>query len=286
MELSLFLQGIVNGVMLGVFYALIALGLSLIFGIMGIINFSHGQMYMLGGFAVYYLFSQLHLNYFAALILTMVLVGFIGAVFERIIFRPLGKEELNAFIASLGLAWILEMLAAIIFGPLDKNVPNPFKGVIHVIGVVFTIQRLLTVLIGVGLVVSLYLFLMKSKTGKAIRAVAQNREVATLQGIDAGRVSTLSFAIGCALAGAAGVLMTPAFVINPFIGSEIILKCFVVIILGGMGSIMCALAGLLILGFIEGFGCLLFTIPVVTLITFIFIILILLFRPQGLLGHG
>lgn len=286
MELSLFLQGIVNGVMLGVFYALIALGLSLIFGIMGIINFSHGQMYMIGGFAAYYIFSQLHINYFATLIIAMILVGLLGGVIERIIFRRLEGEELNAFIASLGLAWVLEMLAAIISGPLDKSVVSPFSGVVKVIGVVFTTQRLLTVLVGVGLVVGLYLFLTKTRTGKAIRAVAQNREAATLQGINAERIGTLSFAIGCALAGAAGVLMTPAFVINPFIGSEIILKCFVVIILGGMGSIMGALAGGLILGFVESFGCLFLTVPSVTLITFVIVILILLLRPQGLLGHG
>jgi len=280
------MQGITNGIMLGIFYALIALGLSLIFGIMGIINFSHGQMYMLGGFVAYYFFSQLHLNYFVTIITAMIMVGLLGGVFERIIFRPLIDQELNAFIASLGMAWVLEMLAAIFFGPLDKNVTPPFKGVVHVIGVVFTTQRLLTVLIGLVLVMGLYLFLMQTKTGKAIRAVAQNKEAATLQGINADRISTLSFAIGCALAGAAGVLMTPTFVINPFIGSEIILKCFVVIILGGMGSIIGPLVGGLFLGFVESFGCLFVTVPSVTLITFVIIILILLLRPQGLLGHG
>lgn len=285
MDMSLFLQAVVNGVLLGVFYALIALGFSLIFGVMRVINFAHGQMYVIGAFIAYYFIARFHLNYFLVLFLAVCVTGVFGAVFERLIFRPLQGRELPAFIASLGLAWVLEMSTAIAFGPLDKSLPSYFDGIISVFGATFTTQRLMTVVIGVALVVALYLFLSLSRTGKAIRAVAQDREGATLQGIKADRMVTITFAIGCALAGASGVLMTPSFTVNPFVGSEIMVKTFTVIILGGVGSIPGALVGGLVLGFFESFACLVFRVCTVNVLSFAFIIFILLMRPQGLLGR-
>lgn len=288
MEITLLLQGGLNGVMLGLNYGLIALGLSLIFGIMGIVNFAHGEMYMLGGYVAYYLVGRFRFNFFMTMVAGVVLVGLLGALIEKTLFRPLTtrpREALTSLIAAVGLAWVLQMLAVICFGELDRNVPSSFKGIIHMGGVVITKERLAAIVIALVLVSVLTLFLMKTRIGMAIRAVAQDKEAAALQGIQVSRISSLSFGIGCALAGAAGVLMAPIFCVSPFLGGEVILKAFLVVILGGMGSIPGAMLGGLVLGFIESFGSLFFTVPIVNAITFVLIIMILIVRPQGLLGH-
>jgi len=288
MEWSLLAQGALNGIMLGLNYALIALGLTMIFGIMGIVNFAHGEMYLLGGYVAYYLFGQFGLNFFATLAAAAVIVGVLGVLLETFIFRPLTfrpKIELTSLIAAVGLAWVFQMLAVIAFGELDKKVPSAFKGIINMGGVVITFERLAAILIGISMVVILNLFLLRTKTGRAIRAVAQDKAAAALQGVDVSRISALSFGIGCGLASAAGALVAPIFVVNPSLGSEVILKAFLVVILGGMGSVPGAMLGGLVLGFIESFGCLFFTVPTVMVLTFILIILILIVRPEGLLGH-
>jgi branched-chain amino acid transport system permease protein len=288
MEITLLLQGGLNGVMLGLNYGLIALGLSLIFGIMGIVNFAHGEMYMLGGYVAYYLVGRFRFNFLTTMIAGVVIVGLLGALIEKTLFRPLTtrpKEALTSLIAAVGLAWVLQMLAVICFGELDRNVPSAFKGIIHMGGVVITKERLAAIIIALVLVSVLTLFLMKTRIGMAIRAVAQDKEAAALQGIQVSRITSLSFGIGCALAGAAGVLMAPIFCVSPFLGGEVILKAFLVVILGGMGSIPGAMLGGLVLGFIESFGSLFFTVPTVNAITFVLIIIILIVRPQGLLGH-
>jgi branched-chain amino acid transport system permease protein len=288
MEWYLLAQGGLNGIMLGLNYALIALGLTLIFGIMGIVNFSHGEMYMLGGYVAYYLFGQFGLNFFATLVAAVVIVGFLGALLEKFIFRPLTTRpriELTSLIAAVGLAWVFQMLAVIAFGELDRKVPSAFKGIINMGGVVITNERLAAILIGVLMIVILNLFLLRTKTGRAIRAVAQDKQAAALQGVGVTRISALAFGIGCGLAAASGALVAPIFVINPSLGSEVILKAFLVVILGGMGSIPGAMLGGLVLGFIESYGCLFFSVPTVMVVTFILIIVILIVRPQGLMGH-
>jgi branched-chain amino acid transport system permease protein len=288
MELTLYAQGALNGIMLGLNYGLVALGLSLIFGIMRIVNFAHGEMFMLGGYLTYYLFGIFGINYFATLVLATLLIGLLGVLLEKIIFRPLTNRPemaLTSLIAAVGLAWVFQMLAVICFGELDKDIPTAFRGIYRFGGVVITAERLAAIVIGITLVVVLSLFLKKTKLGKAIRAVAEDRDAAALQGIPVTRLSALSFGIGSGLAAAAGAIITPIFIINPSIGSEVILKAFLVVILGGMGSIPGAMLGGLILGFIESYGCLFFPVPTVSVITFVLIILILIVRPQGLLGH-
>lgn len=289
MEISLLLQGIVNGVMLGLFYALIAVGLSLIFGILGVVNFAHGEMYMFGGFIAYFFLGKFGVNFVVTILASMFIVGLIGVALEKVIFRPLTARpqmELTSLIAAVGLAWIFQMLAVIIFGELDKHVPSSFKGIINLWGAIFTLERLSVIIIGFIVILMLNLFLLRSKIGKAIRAVAQNKEGAALQGIKVNLITALAFGIGCGLAGVAGVLMAPIFGINPFVGNEVILKAFLVVILGGMGSIPGALMGGLVLGFIESFGYLFFQVHTVSVISFVIILFILIFRPQGILGRA
>jgi branched-chain amino acid transport system permease protein len=288
MQLTLLFQGCLNAIMLGLNYALIALGLSLIFGIMGIVNFAHGEMYMMGGFVAYYFFGKFGLNYLATILLAVLIVAIVGIALEKFIFRPLTtrpKEALTTLIAGVGLAWVFEMLAVIFFGDLDRTVPSAFKGIIRMGGVVITKERLATIIIAICLVILVNVFLVRTKIGQAIRAVAQDKEAAALQGVHVTRITMLTFGIGCGLAAGAGALVAPIFVINPFLGDEVILKAFLVVILGGMGSIPGAMLGGLILGFIESFGSLFFSVPTVSVLTFILIIVILTARPQGLLGH-
>ncbi len=288
MDGTLLVQGALNGIMLGLSYALVALGLSLIFGIMRIVNFAHGEMFMLGGYATYYLFGVFGINFFATLVIAVLIIGFLGVLLEKFIFRPLTSRPevaLTSMIVAVGLAWVFQMLAVICFGELDKDIPTAFKGIIRIGGVVITWERFAAIVIGIGLVVLLNLFLLKTKFGKAIRAVAENKEAAALQGIPVNRITALSFGIGCGLAAAAGVIITPIFIVNPTIGGDVILKAFLVVILGGMGSIPGAMLGGLILGFIESYGGLFFSVPVMSVITFVVIIMILIVKPQGLLGR-
>jgi branched-chain amino acid transport system permease protein len=286
MDPVLLIQALVNGVMLGMVYILVALGLTLVFSIMEVINFAHGEFYMLGGFAVYYLLAQLGANYFLALAAAILLVGALGWVVEKIVFRPFRKDLLGAFIVSLGLLWVLQSGALLAFGSLEKSVPSPFRGVLRVLGVHFSLERLVVTLIGIVLVAGLYLFIRFSRDGRAMRAVAQDEDAAALQGINVDRISSLAFALGAALAATAGVLIAPLFFVSPFMGGLPIVKAFVIIILGGMGSIPGALLGGLILGVAEGVGSIFLSSPAVNLLGFLLVILILLVRPQGLLGHA
>jgi branched-chain amino acid transport system permease protein len=288
MDATLLAQGALNGIMLGISYALVALGLSLIFGIMRIVNFAHGEMFMLGGYITYYLFGVYGVNYFATLVIAVLIIGLLGMILEKAIFRPLTNRPeaaLTSLIAAVGLAWVFQMLAMIFFGEQDKDIPTVFKGIIRFGGMMITWERFAAILIGIGLVLLLNLFLLKTKFGKAIRAVAEDKEAAALQGIQVARISSLSFGIGTGLAAAAGAIIAPIFIVSPSMGGEVILKAFLVVILGGMGSIPGAMLGGLVLGFLESYGGLFFSVPVMSVMTFTLIILILIVRPQGLLGR-
>lgn len=286
MEPQLLIQALVNGIMLGMVYVLVALGLTLVFSIMEVINFAHGEFYMLGGFAAYYLFAELGLNYLVTIAAAVVLVGGLGWVIEKTIFRPFRKDLLGAFIVSLGLVEVLQSVAMLAFGSLEKSVPSPFRGVFRVFGVYLSLERLIVTVAAIVMVAALYLFIQVSKEGRAMRAVAQDSDAAALQGINVSRISSLAFAIGAALAGTAGVLMAPIFFVSPFIGGLPIVKAFIIIILGGMGSIPGALLGGLILGVAEGVGSIFLSIPSVNLLGFLIVMVVLLVRPRGLLGHA
>ncbi len=286
MEPQLLIQALVNGVMLGLVYLLVALGLTLVFSIMEVINFAHGEFYMLGGFTAFYLFAQLGLNYFLTLVAAIGLVGSLGWVVEKLIFRPFRRDLLAAFIVSLGLVWVLQSGAMLAFGSLEKTVPSPFRGVLKVLGIYFSLERLVVTVTAIALVTALSLFIQFSKEGQAMRAVAQDSDAAALQGINVDRISSLAFALGAALAATAGVLIAPIFFVSPFIGGLPIVKAFIIIILGGMGSVAGALLGGLILGLAEGVGSIFLSIPAVNLLGFVIVMVVLLLRPQGLLGHA
>ena len=284
MPIELLIQALLNGFGLAVVYILVALGLTLIFSILEVINFAHGEFYMLGGFAAYYLSAVGGLNYVATLVLAMLLVGLAGVVAERLVFRHLRGKTLNAFIVSLGLLWVLQATAQLSFGVLDKSVPSAVSGIVRLGGVIVSRERMFVILIAVALIVGLYLFLKFTRTGQAMRAVAQDAEAAALQGVNIELTSALGFGIGCALAGAAGALLAPIFAVSPTMGALPVVKAFIIIIVGGMGSLPGAVLGGLLLGAVEGVGTLFMSSAAVNILGFLMVIAILLLRPRGLLG--
>lgn len=283
---ELLLQSTVLGLSMGAIYILMALGLTLMFGMMHIINFAHGAIYMLGAFAIYYLFAQSGIPYIVAFVLTLLLLGGFGLIVERLIYRTLGGEIEPTLVALLALTTLLESSGYLAFGVLDKDVPTVFPGVIHATGITLSVERVAIIPIVAVMVVALHIFMQRTKTGQAMRAIEQDREAAALQGVNVNRINALAFGIGFALAAAAGALMAPVFAVSPSMGELPLLKAFIIIILGGLGSIPGAILGGVILGLIDGVLATAFGFEVAFLLSFVLIIVILLVKPQGLLGHA
>jgi branched-chain amino acid transport system permease protein len=283
-SIDLLVQALLNGFGLAMVYVLVALGLTLIFSILEIINFAHGEFYMLGGYVTYYAYALFGLNYFATLGLAIVTVGLAGVVAERLIFHDLRGKALNAFIVSLGLLWVMQAGAQLSFGVLDKPVPSAFSGIVRVLGLIISVERLVVTLCAVVLIVGLYLFLRLSRPGRAMRAVAQDADAAALQGVNIEAISALGFGVGCALAGGAGGLLAPVFAVSPAMGALPVVKAFIIIIVGGMGSLPGAVLGGLLLGGVEGLGSLFMGSAAVNILGFLMVIVVLLVRPRGLVG--
>src|SRR6266478_3862845 len=278
---DLLIQSTIIGLSIGSIYILMALGLTLMFGMMHIINFAHGAIYMLGAFAVYYIFSQWGAPYFAAFLL-----GTFGYLVERSIYRPIKGGIEPTLVALLALTTFLQAAGYPVFGQLDKHVPPVFQGTRNVLGVMISVERLMIIPMAGALVVGLYLFINKTKMGAAMRAIEQDKEAAALQGVNVHVVNGLAFAIGFALAAASGALMAPIFKLDPMMGEQPLLKAFIIIILGGLGSIPGAILGGLMLGLIDSIVATALGAEPAFLLSFVFIILLLLFKPTGLFGYA
>jgi branched-chain amino acid transport system permease protein len=278
-------QIITNAIMLGLIYSLIALGITLIFGIMKTINFAHGQLYMLGGYATFYLSVRYHVNYYLVLPISMALLFLLGAILEKTLFRHLRGQGLPSLLLSLGIAMGLEAAALLLFGPLNKGIPPPIRQIISIGGVRFSGMRVFAILVSAFLFIALSYFVTRVKIGQAMRALAQDPEAASLQGIDVNRMSWMGFAIGSSLAGAAGGLLVPIFYLQPAIGTPMLIKCFLVMVIGGLGSIPGCLVGAMILGFTESMGTFFFPGNIAPIFAFTVVIIFLLFKPQGIMGR-
>lgn len=279
------MQSVVNGLMAGCIYILVALGLTLVLSIMGIAQLAHGEIYMLGGYGVYFFCVVFGLHFFLALVISTLLVGGLGIPIERIFFRSFRYGEFwPPVIMATGLMILLQSTAAITFGSTTKVVSTPFSGMITIGGVSISYERLMIIIISIIFVAGLFLLLHKTKIGRAMRAVSQEVHLAALQGISADHVSSIAMFLGCALAAVAGGLMGAVFSLSPFMGSYALVKALAVIILGGMGSIIGAVVGGLIIGLIDGIVPCILSVHLASMIGFVIIILILLFRPQGIMG--
>jgi branched-chain amino acid transport system permease protein len=285
MTFALFVQSAVIGLSVGSIYILMALGLTLMFGMMHIINFAHGAVYMLGAFVIYYFFAQWGTPYFFAFLLAMVLLGIFGFSVERYIYRTVKGGIEPTLVALLALTTFLQAAGYPVFGPLDKDVPSVFTGTHNILGVLVSVARLLLIPAAAVLVLALYLFINKTKVGGAMRAIEQDKEAAALQGVNVHFVNALAFAVGFALAAASGALMAPIFKLDPMMGEQPLLKAFIIIILGGLGSIPGAILGGLMLGFVDSIVATALGVEPAFLLSFVFIILLLLFKPNGLFGY-
>jgi branched-chain amino acid transport system permease protein len=285
MSTAALLQSILNGLALSGIYILVALGLALVLSIMGIVQVSHGEIYMIGAYIVFYIVAILGGNFFLALILSTLLVGFLGIILERLCFRPFRGQPDRAFTISIALILILQNVVLSLAGGNPRAYSSPFTGVLNIFSVAISWKRLMIVLVGLVLLVVLFLFIRITKTGQAMLAISQEREGAALQGMNIDRISAVAMFLGCGLAAIAGALIGALFSITPTMGSFALMKGIAVIILGGLGSISGAAVGGLILGLIDGIVPALTTSHIAGLIGFGAIILILLFRPQGIMGH-
>ncbi len=279
-------QQAVNGLVMGGVYALMALGLTLIFGILDQVNFAHGELYMIGAYATFYFSDFLGGSYFFALIFAMVAVAFLGIFYEWLLFRPLrGMGHLPAIISSLGASIFLWNLGLQIFGSTPQQMRTGLSEItLSFGGISLTVQRLLVLCVALALIFLLYLMIMKTRMGKAMRATAQDPEVAALLGIDINRIAEMTFIIGGALAGAAGALIGPIFLIYPAMGLMACLKAFVVVILGGLGNVVGAVAAGFALGVIESLGAGFISSAYKDFFAFLVLILVLWARPEGILG--
>jgi branched-chain amino acid transport system permease protein len=283
----LFFQQLVNGIMLGAAYSLVALGLTLIYGILHIPNFAHGHKYMWAAFTSLFLVVNFHTNYWVSLLIAMVVLGLVGAGVERLVYRPLRNvPHINSFIAAIGLLLALESLSLIFWGADFRRFPTLYDKPIHIFGIAITLQRLLVIVAAAVFIILLQVFIKRTWLGATIEAVAQNPEGAQLVGISIDRVSSLTFGIGTALAAAAATLIAPIFLVYPTMGGMPNLKAFVVIIIGGMGSIPGAVIGGVMLGLIEALGGGYISTDYKDLFAFGALVTFLTLRPMGLFGKG
>ncbi|RJR16942.1 MAG: branched-chain amino acid ABC transporter permease [Desulfobacteraceae bacterium] len=283
MTAQILAQIVVYATVLSLVYILMSLGLTLVFSIMRMINFAHGELYMLGGLSVYYIYGRLGLNYWVGILGAVVIMFFFGLLLERTIFRPLRHDMLAACLASLGVGMMLQTGALLFFGEEEKAVPPVVTGTFQLGNVSISNERLLIVLVSVAITLALILFIKKSKTGRVLQAVAQNPEAASLQGINVTRMTAVGFGIACALAATAGGIIAPLVYVSPYMGVEPVLKAFIVVIMGGLGSLVGAVIAGFVLGFVEQFSLTMFGF-VGHIFGFIIIMVLLLFRPRGFLG--
>lgn len=287
--MTLFLQNLFNALALGGVYALVALGLTLVYGVMRIPNFAHGGLYMVGAYLAFAALDRLQVPYVAALLLAALGVAALAAVLERLVFHPLrNAPHVHAMIAAIGVLFFLEALISHprVFGPDFKQIAEPLPGVLNLGGVVLNKQRLLVLGASVLVMLALNYFLKRTTTGATIEAMAQNREGARLVGINVNRVGMLTFAISGALAAVAAALIAPVVSVSPAMGEVMNLKVFAIIILGGMGSVPGAIVGAFLLAFAEVFGGFYIDLDFADVIGFAALVVVLAIRPEGLFRRG
>lgn len=285
--MNIFFQQLLNGLTLGSVYSLVALGLTLVYGILHIPNFAHGALYMIGAYMAWFLAASLGAGYWIALVGAAGIVAALAVLSERLIFHRLrASPPLHDMIAAIGLMLLLEAVIQALWGAEFNRLPSPFPWILRFADLTAPAQRLLIIAAALGLMLALHLFLTRTLAGATIMAMAQNRDGAALVGINANRVSMMTFAISGALAAVAATLFAPINLIYPAMGHLVIMKAFVIIILGGMGSVPGAIMGAMIIGFAESFGAFYISTDYKDLIAFAVLVIILSARPQGLFHKG
>jgi len=275
------------GLLLGGIYALVSVGLNLIFGVIRIVNFAQGEFVMLGMYGAYACYSFLAIDPYVALFLVVPVLGLLGMAVYWFIMRPLQNESMMQVFASFGLLLVLQNAVLGITGGLTYSVNTPLSNITYGLGSIqISLSRLIVLIAAAVVALVLGVFLTRTTFGQAIRAVAQDRKGAQLMGINVERTFMWSFAIGTGLAGLAGVLLTPIFTMSPQIGGNFIMAAFAVVVLGGLGSVLGAFIGGFVVGLTEAIGGYYVDPVLKNAILFSVFIVVLLVKPSGLLGHA
>ena len=280
------MQSLINGFCLAWIYILIAAGLSLIFGIMNILQFAHGEIYMFGAYFVYYFNVILGMNFFFALLCSIFLMGVVGLILERFIFRHLRGELLSTLIISLGLMILFQSSAQVMFGVTPKSIPSFFPHVVNFMGLKIGGDRLIVVGISIVIMLCLIFVLKRTKLGQALTASAQHPDASRLMGINPYLMAGTAMIIGSALAGAGGGLMGSIFKVDPYMGGTALLKGLIIIIVGGKGNLYGVIVAGLLIGLIDGLVPVFFGPAVTAILPLFFVAIIVIVRPQGLFGYA
>lgn len=288
MDATLFFQLLINGIVLGAIYALIAVGLSLIFGVLEIVNFAHGELYMIGGFAAWFGIGHLGMNYWTAIAFAIVMVGCVGWLLYDGLLSTLKEHDFQrGILLTMGIAMILQNGALYFFSATPKIVDTEYGFSSLIVGDLrVSVLRLLALGLAAVSIVGCYLLLQHTRHGKSMRALAQNREAAFMVGIQPRNVARLAVIIGAALCGVAGAALAPVYSVHPLMGLSFVFKAFAIVIIGGLGNIPGAALAALLIGVMESFAGGLGSTVLQDAIAFILMILILIFRPLGLFGRG
>jgi branched-chain amino acid transport system permease protein len=283
-----FLQHLVNAVILGGTYALLGIGLTLIFGIMRVVNFAHGELYAFGAYTVYLVAAALGLDFFLGLAVAVVAGALLGALIEITLLRPLRTDDIDTVMLVMIGAWIvMQNTELMVWGGVAKAIVTPFPETPLVIGPVsLSWLRVFVLLVALVLIVGSYLLIHRTKLGKAMRATFQDRDTAALMGVNIKGIYTATFAIGSGLAAAAGALLGPVFLVTPTMGDLASLKAFAIVILGGLGNITGATIGGFILALVEELGAGYVSSGYRDAMGFLIIIAVLLFKPTGLFARA
>lgn len=282
-------QVLFNGLYTGAQYALIALGLTLIFALMNVLNFAHGQLYVLGGFVTYYVYGGMKLPFVVALLASALTLAVVGCLFELLFFRPVSRRsvrEESTMLLSAGTAMMVESLVLIFFGEKHRGVPAVVSGVFNVGGVFIPKGRLLVIGLSCLFIAAFIIFMRYTRPGRALRAMAQDAETARLMGVNVGRYAILGWALAAMLAGLAGAMLVPISGVNAGLGQWISVKTFIMVMIGGAGAISGAILGGLALGMLESWGYYFFPGGETYLIIFVALIVFLAVRPNGLMGKA
>jgi branched-chain amino acid transport system permease protein len=283
-----FVQSMVSGILTGSLYAMIGVGLTVIFGVMRIINMAHGDMVMLGMYGAFWAHASWKIDPFLSIVIWIPAAFILGAFIYRFLLgKIVAGGELNTLLYTAGLSLFIANMALLIWTGDYRTIKLPYAIMpLRPFGIVVPIP--LAVAFGMAILVTaaLYWFLVRTDTGRAIRATSQEPEAAALMGVDVKRITVITFALGTALASGAGVLLAPSLYLYPTVGEILVAKCFVIVVLGGLGSITGAIAGGLLLGVVESLGAVYVSVPYKDGIGFVIFLLVLLFRPSGLFGVG
>jgi len=282
-------QVIANGLYLGAQYALIALGLTLIFALMSVLNFAHGQMYVLGGFVTYTVYGQLGMPFAVAVLCSGITLAVVGAVIEKLLFGPVIKRstrEESTMLLAAAIAFFLDAIILLLFGEKQRGVPKIINGVFVSDSIIMPYDRIVVGVVAMAMIAAFVLYMQYSRPGRAMRALAQDRMAAQLMGVNVDRYSMIGFALGAMLAGLVGGLLVSITGVNSGIGGAISIKAFLMVMIGGAGVVGGAIAGGFILGMMESVGLTLLRNfgDVTYLVIFALLMVFLSIRPHGLMG--